>query len=84
MRHITVRELADILRRCAGEDESAEQLEHVAHQPFDELGYDSLALLETGARIRRDYGVELSEDDLGQVKTPQQLLDVVNALLKTA
>lgn len=84
MRQITVRGLADIMRQCAGEDESAEQLEQVADQPFDELGYDSLALLETGARIRRDYGVELSEDDLGQVKTPQQLLDVVNALLKTA
>lgn len=84
MRHLTVRELADILRLCAGEDEFAEQLEQVAHQPFDELGYDSLALLETGARIRRDYGVALSEEDLGQVKTPQQLVDVVNALLKTA
>lgn len=84
MRQITVRELADIMRECAGEDESAEQLEQVADQPFDELGYDSLALLETGARISRDYAVELSEDDLGQVKTPQQLLDVVNALLKTA
>lgn len=84
MRQITLRELADILRQSAGEDESAEQLEQVADQPFDELGYDSLALMETAALIKRNYGVDLSEDDLGQVKTPQQLLDVVNALLKTA
>lgn len=84
MRQITLRELADIMMQAAGGDESAEQLERVADQPFDELGYDSLALLETQARIKRDYGVGLSEDDLDQVKTPQQLLDVVNALLKAA
>jgi minimal PKS acyl carrier protein len=84
MRQITLSELADIMRQSAGEDESAEQLEQVADQPFGELGYDSLALLETGARIQRNYGVGLSEDDLGQIKTPQQLLDAVNAMLKTA
>jgi len=84
MRQLTLRELQDIMRQCAGEDESAQPLEQVEDQPFDELGYDSLALLETQARIKRDYGVSLSEDDLDQAKTPQQLLDAVNALLRTA
>jgi act minimal PKS acyl carrier protein len=84
MRQITLCELQDIMRKSAGEDEYAEQLEQVADQPFEQLGYDSLALLETQARIRRDCGVGLSEDDLDQVNTPQQLLDVVNALMKEA
>jgi minimal PKS acyl carrier protein len=83
MRQLTLRELQDIMRQCAGEDESAQPLEQVEDQPFDELGYDSLALLETQARIKRDYGVNLSDDDLDQAKTPQQLLDAVNALLRT-
>jgi minimal PKS acyl carrier protein len=81
---ITLRELEDILRKCAGEDESAESLEQSPEQPFDELGYDSLALLETYSRIKRDYSVEISEDDLSEVRTPQELVDLVNRRLRAA
>ncbi|HUY52417.1 MAG TPA: acyl carrier protein [Streptosporangiaceae bacterium] len=84
MRQITLRELQDIMRQCAGEDESAQPLEQVADQAFDELGYDSLALLETQTRIKLDYGVELSENELTQGMTPRQLVDMVNTLLQTA
>jgi act minimal PKS acyl carrier protein len=79
-----LRELEDIMRKCAGEDESTQSLEQAPGQHFDELGYDSLALLETYSRIKRDYGVEISEDDLSDVKTPQELVDLVNRRLKAA
>jgi act minimal PKS acyl carrier protein len=72
------------MRGYAWEDESAQPFEQAPDQPFDELGYDSLALLETHSRIRRDYGVELSEDDLSEIKTPQELVDLVNTRLKAA
>lgn len=84
MQPITLRELEAIMRECAGEDESAQSLEQAPDQPFDELGYDSLALLETHSRIKRDYGVELSEEDADEAKTPKELIDLVNTRLKAA
>lgn len=84
MRQITLRELQDIMRECAGEDESAQPLEQAADQSFDELGYDSLALLEALSWIKRDYGVDISEDDLTAIKTPQELVGFVNTLLTAA
>lgn len=84
MRHITLGELQEIMRECAGEDEYAQPLEQAADQSFDELGYDSLALLETQSRIKRDYGVELSEDEFAGIKTPQELVDYINTRLKAA
>ena len=84
MQLITLRELENIMRKCAGEDESTQSLEQAPDQPFDELGYDSLALLETHSRIKRGYGVEISDDDLSEVKTPQELVDLVNRRLKAA
>lgn len=84
MRQMTLTELQEIMRECAGEDEAALPLEQAAEQPFDELGYDSLALLETHARIRRDFAVELSDDEVGDIKTPRELVDFVNARLQAA
>lgn len=84
MQLITLRELETIMRECAGEDESAQSIEQAPDAAFDELGYDSLALLETHSRIKRDYGVEISEDDLNETQTPQELVDLVNTRLKAA
>ncbi|MEW2353449.1 acyl carrier protein [Spirillospora sp. NPDC029432] len=84
MQLITLRELEEIMRACAGEDESAQPLEQAPDRPFDELGYDSLALLETQSRISRDYGVEIPEEDLGDAQTPRELVDLVNRRLQAA
>jgi act minimal PKS acyl carrier protein len=84
LRQITLRELQDIMRACAGEDEGALPLEQAPDQPFDELGYDSLALMETHSRIKKDYGIELAEDEVAGTKTPRELVDFVNSLLKAA
>lgn len=51
MRQITLSELQDIMHECAG---WAQPLEQAPDEPFDELGYDSLALLEAASRIKRD------------------------------
>lgn len=81
MRQITISELQDIMRECAGEDEDALPLEQAPDEPFDVLGYDSLALLETHSRIERDYGVELAEDEVDGIKTAQELVNFVNRML---
>ena len=72
------------MRECAGEDEGALPLNQAPHQPFDELGYDSLALMETHSRIGRDYGIELPEDEAAGIKTARELVDFVNRLLHAA
>lgn len=50
--------------------------------PFEELGYDSLALLNTVARIERDYSVELGDDVIAEAKTPGLMLERINAALR--
>ncbi|MEV6840653.1 acyl carrier protein [Streptomyces sp. NPDC051133] len=82
MLQITISELQTIMRECAGEAEDALPLEEAPERPFEELGYDSLALLETYSRIERDYGIELCEDELGAINTAQALVDLTNSLLQ--
>lgn len=82
MYQITISDLQTIMRQCAGEAEDALPLEEAPDRPFEELGYDSLALLETYSRIERDHGVELYEDEVGAINTAQELVDFVNSLLQ--
>lgn len=48
---------------------------------FQDIGYDSLALLELGTAMRREYGVPLPDDALVSMDTPASALDFVNKLL---
>lgn len=84
MRQMTLHDLQDIMRECAGEDESAQSLEQAPDEDFIDLGYDSLALLETQARVKREYGVEFSEDDLAEITTPREFVEFFNSLLLAA
>lgn len=82
---MNINELRRILVECAGGDESAPELAgDIAEADFEELGYDSLALIETAARIERDFGVKIPEDQLIDVKTPNGLIDIVNNQLAGA
>lgn len=83
MQPITLRELENLMRQYVWEGDWR-SFEHAPDQPFDELGYDSLALLETHSRIKRDYGVPISEDDLGLVRTPRELVEFINSRLEPA
>ncbi len=84
MQRITLPDLEEIMRRCAGDDESTASFQQAPDRAFAELGYDSLALLETQSVIKRDYGVEISEQALSEVNTPSQLVDLVNRCLTAA
>lgn len=81
MREITLPELQEIMRECVGEDETVASLEEAADRPFTELGYDSLALLETQSRVEREYGVTLPDDIFKDVTTPRHLVEYVNGLV---
>ncbi|MEU7580018.1 acyl carrier protein [Streptomyces sp. NPDC041068] len=80
----TVDDLKRILREGAGADEGVDLDGDILDAAFDELGYDSLALLETSGRIEREYGITLDESLLADAPTPSALIDAVNAHLVAA
>lgn len=84
MKQMTLSALEEIMHTCAGDDESTDSVQQAPERAFADLGYDSLALLETQSVIRREYGVDLSEQALSEAETPQQLVDLVNRCLSAA
>ncbi|MEU0074329.1 acyl carrier protein [Streptomyces sp. NPDC006332] len=79
MSELTLTDLTTILRECAGENEtSALRGGEVLDTEFKDLGYDSLAMLETAARIQITYGVVLADDVVVEASTPRELMRVVN------
>ncbi|MYW97971.1 acyl carrier protein [Amycolatopsis rubida] len=78
---LTLARLADLLRECAGVDEEVDLSGDISEVAFDDLGYDSLALLNTAGRIERELSIKLPDGALPEAKTPGQLLETVNALV---
>lgn len=74
---MTIDDLRRILVTCAGETDRGLNGD-ILDVPFDELGYDSLALLEATARIEQDYGVQIPEDRIADLEVPRQVLELVN------
>ena len=46
---------------------------------FDELGYDSLAIIEFRSQLMRQRGIRIPDDELWKLRTPRQAVDYVNA-----
>ena len=84
MSTMTIDDLRKILVSCAGEEEDVDAQADISDVRFEELGYDSLALMETAARIEQDFGVRLPDDVVVELKTPRALLDLVNGGLVEA
>lgn len=77
---ITIERLKDLLRISAGEEDTSPLAGDISDVTFSELGYDSLALIETAALIKREYGVDIT-DDVEETQTPHALLSLVNTKL---
>lgn len=80
-REATLDDLTRVLRDVAGQDEGVDLDEGILDSKFADLGYDSLALLETGARLERALGVRLDDSTLNEVDTPRELLSAINQKL---
>jgi act minimal PKS acyl carrier protein len=63
----------------AGEGDPAELSQGALDTPLDDLGYDSLALMEAAARIRQDTGIVVEEEKLTEVTTARDMLELVNS-----
>jgi act minimal PKS acyl carrier protein len=84
MSHLTFPELTRILVECSGADDTTDLTEEALDTPFTDLGFDSLAVLETAAAVGERYGAELSDKDLARADTPRAFLLLVNETLSAA
>ncbi|PRX99102.1 acyl carrier protein [Allonocardiopsis opalescens] len=75
---MTIDDLRRMLIACAGETRPAALAGDFADRDFEELGYDSLALMETAARIQDAYGVRIPDERVADLRTPRAVLDAVN------
>ncbi|MEE1929407.1 acyl carrier protein [Streptomyces sp. TRM 70351] len=80
---MNITELTALLRECAGADEMVDLEGDVLDVPFADLGYDSLAVLQTTGRIERDYAVSLDEEAVAEAETPRAYLEIVNSELSS-
>lgn len=79
MKQLTLDDLKNALRAAAGEAETLDDSGDLLEAPFSEMGYDSLAVMETTAQVERMLGIELPEEETAELKTPREYLDFVNA-----
>ncbi|MDH6213145.1 acyl carrier protein [Streptomyces pseudovenezuelae] len=85
MDQLTTDRLMEIMRICAGEVDPVVTTADPEDIDFADLGYDSLALLETAGRLEREFGVAIGEGELADARTPADLTALINRLLaKTA
>jgi act minimal PKS acyl carrier protein len=77
----TIKDLRRILHEASGESADADVDLSTMDTDFIQLGYDSLALLETGSRIEREFAIKLDDSTLFDSPTPRALIEAVNAHL---
>ncbi|EFL22666.1 granaticin polyketide synthase acyl carrier protein (ACP) [Streptomyces himastatinicus ATCC 53653] len=78
MAPLNLDDLRRILVSCAGDNDGVDLDGDIIDRSFEDLGYDSLALLETAACIEREYGIDLADEDMAGMQTPRALLETVN------
>ncbi|AZQ37985.1 acyl carrier protein [Streptomyces cyaneochromogenes] len=84
MSPFTLVDLKRILLEGAGADDGVDLDGEILDMEFVDLGYESLALLETSSRIEREYHISLDESAMADVTTPRALIDLVNSHLAAA
>ncbi|MCH0542331.1 acyl carrier protein [Streptomyces sp. MUM 203J] len=78
----TLEALKRILLEGAGADEGVDLDGDILDTEFEELGYESLALLETAGRIEREFDIVLDDDVFTENPTPRGLIAAVNAQVR--
>jgi act minimal PKS acyl carrier protein len=83
-REFTLEDLKRVLLEAAGAAEGADLDDDILDLTFEDLGYDSIALLETVGRIERERGVSLDDSVVADSKTPRLFLEFVNGTVPAA
>lgn len=80
----TLERLRELMRSCAGVEESVDLDGDIADVEFEELGYDSLAVLEVASQVQREYGVPMPDECTQYMLTPRQAVDYINEQFEKA
>ncbi|MEV0143998.1 MULTISPECIES: acyl carrier protein [unclassified Nonomuraea] len=80
MTQFSLGELKQIMRQVAGDDDTIELADGFETRTFEDLGYDSLALLEIVHHVERACGRKLPDSELGDITTPKELVEFVGGL----
>lgn len=78
---ITMDDVKRALAEGSGVESGVDLDRDLTVKSFRDMGYDSLAVLETGLRLGREHDVEIADEVFTDLETPQQLLDQVNLVL---
>lgn len=78
MAAFTPEQLLEIMYACAGPGDHPELEGNVIDTPYEDLGFDSLSVLELATRIQQDLGVPFPDDAVAELTTPRSVIDYVN------
>ncbi|MFC6883299.1 MULTISPECIES: acyl carrier protein [Actinomadura] len=84
MSRFTVDDVRRILRDCAGEPDTIRLDDDISAVSFEEMGYDSLAVLELAARIQQEFLVAISDEMAAELPTPDAVVGYVNSRIAAA
>lgn len=74
----TLDDLRRIIRTTVGVEDGVDLESDISDTDFDDLGYDSLAVLELAGHIKREYGVPLPEEVVLDLRTPALAVALIN------
>jgi act minimal PKS acyl carrier protein len=74
----TVDTLRDIMSACAGPGKHPELDGEFIDVTYEDLGFDSLAVLQLATRVQQELGVPFPDDAVAEMATPRDVLDYVN------
>lgn len=80
MAQLTQEQLIAAMQASAGDDD-VELDGPVLDTLFYDLGFGSLAILQTAGRLARQFDVLLDQDELADAQTPRALLELVNSCI---
>lgn len=75
---LDLQDLRRLLRESAGIASAADLDGDISDACFEDLGYDSIAIMEVAARITREYRLTIDDEALFKANTPRLLLGLVN------
>ncbi|MET8833205.1 acyl carrier protein [Micromonospora sp. NPDC004540] len=84
MNEITLDDLRRVMAACAGADDSVDLDGDIIDVRFEDLGYDSLAVMETVAILEREHKVKIPDERIVDLPTPRAMLDEIRRSLTTA
>jgi act minimal PKS acyl carrier protein len=81
MATFTIADLRRIIVEAAGQSEEGTLDGDILEVTFEELGYDSIAMLETASRVEREMRVTLPDEMVTEATTPRKFIDLVEERL---